>query len=262
MKPKLKTRRHAPMLTITVVGLVIIAGILITAVGLSDTQSNIMFTFVCAGIAALFMKTVSESPLKPNLLTDSGEWRAGQLKKWAGTATVTVLANVFITGGYVTQKINDHTTHVVDVNVPMWILVFVIMAPLAEELLMRRVLYAQWRKDYSIGVSMIVTSLVFMLLHANVMQFSYVFTVSLLLCLMYELMGDIRVPIALHMLQNAIAAWIAITDSGLPHMAGPVVLAMNVGTYIVLWKLFKNVKHNRYHADLRKKHGANDLLNV
>lgn len=83
-----------------------------------------------------------------------------------------------------------------------------ILAPLMEELLFRGLLFRRFQEFCPVIWSMIWASLVFALLHGNLVQGIYAFIMGILFCYVYERYGSLRAPVVMHMTSN-IAAVIA-----------------------------------------------------
>lgn len=103
-------------------------------------------------------------------------------------------------------------------SAPAWLalLLSLALAPVAEELLMRGVLYRELRGSFRMPVwaAGLISAALFALLHGNTVQMAATFLLGLVLALVYEASGNILVPVAGHMLFNLAAlvvpaAWIA-----------------------------------------------------
>lgn len=79
----------------------------------------------------------------------------------------------------------------------------VILAPLAEELIFRAAIYGFLKKRLSRWAALLISSFAFALLHANLASFLPLLFLGVVLTLVYEASGHIRVPILLHALFNA-----------------------------------------------------------
>ena len=84
----------------------------------------------------------------------------------------------------------------------------IIMAPVAEELLFRGFLYGKLRKRMPIWVAVLLTSVLFGLVHGQWNAGTDVFALSVVLCSLREITGGIWSGILLHMLKNSIAFFI------------------------------------------------------
>lgn len=81
----------------------------------------------------------------------------------------------------------------------------VILVPAAEETLFRGYLYGKLRKNASIVISILITSLVFAVLHGAWNVGIDVFAMSVVSCILRETTGSLWSSVLLHMLKNGIA---------------------------------------------------------
>ena len=81
----------------------------------------------------------------------------------------------------------------------------VIIAPIAEEIIFRGWLYGKLRAKLSMPIAMILTSLLFGILHGQWNVGVNVFALSIVLCGLREVTGTIYSGIVTHMIKNAVA---------------------------------------------------------
>lgn len=121
---------------------------------------------------------------------------------------VVILSN--IVGLLITQILGNMMDHQVanqvvslvgEMSPFMSLLVMVICAPIAEELIFRKLLVTRTLK-YGEGVSVVLSGLMFGLFHGNINQFAYAFTFGCFLAFLYVKTGNIKVTIALHAFVN------------------------------------------------------------
>lgn len=84
----------------------------------------------------------------------------------------------------------------------------VIIAPIAEEVIMRGWLYGKLRNKLKIPLAMLLTSLLFSVLHGQWNVGVGVFALSLVLCTLREITGTIWSGMLLHILSNGIAFYL------------------------------------------------------
>lgn len=84
----------------------------------------------------------------------------------------------------------------------------VIIAPIAEEILYRGLLYGQLRKNHSLIFSALLTSLTFAVCHGQWNVGVVVFAMSLVCCLLRETTGTIYAGILVHMLKNGLSFYL------------------------------------------------------
>lgn len=96
---------------------------------------------------------------------------------------------------------NSLTTAIEDS--PTWVVLLctVIIAPIGEELLFRKLLIDRTRR-YGDAVSILISATFFALFHGNFFQFFYAFLLGMVLAYMYTWSGKIYWPIGLHALVN------------------------------------------------------------
>lgn len=122
------------------------------------------------------------------------------------TTIITALAMAFITFVDYNQAqdtgfsgINDQAEYI------MAFLMLVVIAPIAEELLFRGYLFGKLRKYAPLWISILVTSLIFAIVHFAWNVGFDVFALSIVLCLLRVVSGSLWPSIMLHMLKNGVA---------------------------------------------------------
>ena len=80
-----------------------------------------------------------------------------------------------------------------------------ILAPLTEELLFRGLVYRRFKEFNQVIGSMVWASLIFALLHGNLVQGIYAFVMGFLFCYVYERYGSLKAPVVMHMASNLLA---------------------------------------------------------
>lgn len=96
----------------------------------------------------------------------------------------------------------------------------VIIAPVAEETLMRGYLYGWLRRLVPVWAAILLTSLVFGLLHGQWNVGLDVFALSLVLCGLREVTGSIWAGILLHMMKNTLAFYVLFINPSFLHTMG------------------------------------------
>ena len=104
----------------------------------------------------------------------------------------------------------------------------VVAAPVAEEAIFRGYLYGKLRKRAPLWIAMVVTSLLFALLHMNWSDGILkglnvavdVFVLSLVMCSLREVTGNIWAGILLHMMKNGLAFYFLFINPQLLHTIG------------------------------------------
>ncbi len=108
-----------------------------------------------------------------------------------------------------------------------------LITPFLEELLHRGVVYGRLRRMMGLWPAVLVSALVFAVLHFNIVQFIYAFLLGIVLALFVEKTGSIYVAVVAHIVANAIA--VIRTETGF--LAGTVdgsILAWAVSVVLLL----------------------------
>ena len=77
-------------------------------------------------------------------------------------------------------------------------IIIILLAPIIEEVVFRGLFYAALKSYFPWIVSLIFSSVVFSLIHENILAFTLLFSLSLLLTFIYELYGKLFYPILIH----------------------------------------------------------------
>ncbi len=96
----------------------------------------------------------------------------------------------------------------------------VVLAPMAEEILFRGYLFGKLRKFIPAWAAIILTSLLFGLIHGQWNVGIDVFALSLILCTLREITGRVWAGILLHMMKNALAFYLLFINPSLLNIIG------------------------------------------
>ncbi len=91
----------------------------------------------------------------------------------------------------------------------MFMLCAVLIAPITEELMFRKVLIDQTRK-YGDGSAILLSGLLFGLMHGNFTQFFYTFALGCFLAFIYVRTGRVRYTVTLHVMVNSLGTLVPI----------------------------------------------------
>lgn len=89
-------------------------------------------------------------------------------------------------------------------NIFIDILSIAILPGIFEELFYRGIVYAYLRKT-NVRTAMVLSALIFSLAHENIFQSFPIFFMGIIFALAYEITGDIRVPIFIHIANNSLS---------------------------------------------------------
>ena len=77
-------------------------------------------------------------------------------------------------------------------------IMIIILAPIIEEVVFRGLFYAALKSYLPWFASLIISSVIFSLIHENILSFTILFSLSILLTLIYELCGKLFYPMLIH----------------------------------------------------------------
>lgn len=89
-------------------------------------------------------------------------------------------------------------------GIPIWgrMLCYELIAPVAEELLFRQVIFIRLKKIAPVWLAVTISALAFGIYHGNPVQGIYAFIMGIILALVYECSGSLLFPILFHMIAN------------------------------------------------------------
>ncbi|MFD7541267.1 MULTISPECIES: CPBP family intramembrane glutamic endopeptidase [unclassified Streptomyces] len=125
---------------------------------------------------------------------------------------------LYVTAGSPGFDASNQTRHAAGAAATL--LLTLLAAPAGEEALFRGLIYPLLRKRVGIPTSTLVTTMVFSLLHGNVVQFALTMPLAVLLALVYEHTRALRYCVLLHLGFNLAAALVPATALGT--LANPV----------------------------------------
>ncbi len=87
---------------------------------------------------------------------------------------------------------------------PLGLVSFGLITPIAEELLFRGIIYNCVRRYLKPIAAMVMSAALFAMYHGNSVQGIYAFVMGCLMVYAYEYFGDFRMPVAVHMISNVL----------------------------------------------------------
>lgn len=190
-----------------------ITGLVCNAIDPSLAYSNYNLYFVIVmlsmylismPIMGLLISKMQKGDVIPKRRMTFGQWIIAFLIAYAGTYTANIVGNIItqligaIKGEPVTNALGALLT---DLNPLVAFFITVICAPVAEELLFRKLLIERTVR-YGEGVSVVISGLLFGLFHGNLNQFAYAFVLGCLFGYIFVKTGNILYTIAIHMVIN------------------------------------------------------------
>lgn len=118
---------------------------------------------------------------------------------------ITLLSVKSISSGYQVVESNRQ-----EAAIWLQLVATVIIAPIEEELLFRGLLFKRMRRQQGFYSSMIVSSLIFGLVHGNLVQFIYAMMAGMFFAFVFEAYKNIWAPIIMHMAANLVSVVVTV----------------------------------------------------
>ena len=90
-------------------------------------------------------------------------------------------------------------------NVALQLFCVVLIGPIAEELLMRGIVFKRLRSGMNAFGAAVISSCIFGLIHGNWVQFIYAFIIGIIAAYIYEFTRNLAAPIVFHIVANGIS---------------------------------------------------------
>lgn len=175
---------------------------------MSDTASALLITMlpmylIAIPLTALLLRTVPASHIASKKMS-VGQWLIAFLICY-GAMYLSNLLGTFLTQFIGVLKGSPVSNTMLEVatssNLPVNFFIMVICAPIAEELIFRKMLVDR-TAAYGEGTAVLFSGLMFGLFHGNLNQFAYAFTLGICFAFIYVKTGKIIYTILLHMAIN------------------------------------------------------------
>lgn len=235
------TKLAAPLALYLLIGMMAMAGS-----GGYTLATNLMEKAACACVMGYLFIKDSKTIFWPKGQYSILVW---VLLAAAGAGICIGVNQLFAATGLIQFFMKDYelvTSALYGQNLLLEVLVMVIAAPIAEELLFRGVLFRRMRTYCSYLPAAIITALIFALIHGNILQGIYGFAVGMLFTYVYEMLRTIWAPVVCHAAANAVSLLVTENDACSRLFAASPVISMMIGiavvtTSIVLieWLFFK-----------------------
>lgn len=95
---------------------------------------------------------------------------------------------------------------------PLGLLCYGVIAPIAEELVFRGLLYHELRRFLKMPSAMVTSAALFAMYHGNAVQGLYAFAIGMLMVYAYEYFGDFKFPLGIHIGANVLVYLLSATE--------------------------------------------------
>lgn len=109
-----------------------------------------------------------------------------------------------------------HFTNLYDgnINILSSIVGTVLIGPVIEELIFRGLIYNELKEKYPVMKSILITTILFAIMHANIVQVIYTFAMGFIFIYVYEKTNNLKSSILLHMASNLTTTFISLLLRG------------------------------------------------
>lgn len=201
--------------TILILGIQYLAAAIANAINpdlMSDMANALLITMlpmyiISVPITIFVLRTLPAKQIEKRKMS-VGQWILAFLICYGGMYVSNIIGVILtqiigvIKGSPVTNGMLEVAT---SSNIPVNFFIMVICAPIAEEILFRKLLIDRTVK-YGEATAVLFSGLLFGLFHGNLNQFAYAFTLGLFFGFVYVKTGNVRYTIYLHMLINFISS--------------------------------------------------------
>lgn len=125
---------------------------------------------------------------------------------WSFSLLVSSVLNVIPLPQELVQSYAESSQGIVEGNYFVRILATVVLIPVVEEVIFRGLIYTRLRKAMNVPVAIVVSSLVFGVMHGHILWISYTFIGGILFAVVMEKTKSLKASILLHMALNSVSA--------------------------------------------------------
>ena len=178
-----------------------IGAVLLMSAGLDSLTATVVLNIIVTVFVVFWRKSTREHRTAPCNTKDglSTLLCVFLLMFVLGQLTGTMVEKLFGSGAFGRYQTTMHA------NPSVALLLSLIVAPIAEECLLRGFIYQQLRQSWSFWTAWIVQAVVFAWMHGTLVHAVPTFLTALFLALVYEYTGNLRWPIGFHMAYNLLA---------------------------------------------------------
>ena len=177
------------LLTSTQIGLLAVAGVLVVA------------PRALAGV-----RIVGRTGLGRSLLIGLG----AAIPAWVGATLLGALAAVLLTAIGLSEQPGPLDTFLERGDPTVILVAFLLVAPVAEEIFFRGVVYNAWERERGVWVAVLGSAALFAAIHSSLFAFVPIFALGVTLALIYRSTRSLAATIAMHAGFNAISVAIAL----------------------------------------------------
>jgi membrane protease YdiL (CAAX protease family) len=181
-----------------------VGAVLLMSAGLDSLTATVVLNIIVTVFVVLWRKSIREHRTAPcDIKGGFGTLLCVFLLMFVlGQLTGTMVEKLFGPGAFGRYQ----TT--MQANPSVALLLSLVVAPIAEECLLRGFIYQQLRQSWSFWTAWIVQAVIFAWMHGTLVHAVPTFLTALFLALVYEQTGDLRWSIGFHMVYNLLALFV------------------------------------------------------
>lgn len=153
-------------------------------------------------------------------------------------AIVSLILSILPIPEEIMQGYEEASSEVLDINAPLVMLALVFIGPISEEVFFRGLVYTRLKRGMPRVAAMILASLIFAVIHGNIVWIAYAFCAGMLMNLVFEKSGTLWASIAFHCAFNFAGSYV----SGLmPDMSFVFACVLCLALVFALFLLIRNI---------------------
>ena len=178
-----------------------VGAVLLMSAGLDSLTATVVLNIIVTVFVVLWRKSAREHRIAPcDMRKGFGMLLCVFLLMFVlGQLTGTMVEKLFGPGAFGRYQTTMQS------NPSIALLLSLVVAPIAEECLLRGFIYQQLRQSWSFWTAWIVQAVIFAWMHGTLVHAVPTFLTALFLALVYEYTGSLRGPIGFHMAYNLLA---------------------------------------------------------
>ena len=157
---------------------------------------------------------------------------------WIGMALSANCGLTLLPKAWLTDYVADSSRMFNASMIPLMLLSNALCAPISEEITIRGLIYSRLKKGFPVWASVLISSLIFGLIHGQVLWTAYTFLLGIVLALVVEQTGSTMAPLLLHILFNLFGTMLPLIGLQMPflgYLIGAVlgVILLGAGLYLL-----------------------------
>lgn len=171
---------------------------------------QLIFTSVLAGVILFFIYRADQKKRKDGFLGWGADFVWSPPVIWFSVIVLAIAGSQMLNDLIILFRLNElfpsytELSEATMVGQPVWLLILTVgvLAPVAEELVFRGLVFRRMKDWMKPGLAIVLSSLIFGLYHGNMVQFLYATLMGIMLAVIYNRTGTLRTSILAHVTAN------------------------------------------------------------